>query len=284
VVGEFSASITSFERYGFVFDTFTHELDALSGKQALFLDINNSGRITGRVENGAGFHAFIFDGTLHDLGALGFAESVGIGLSETGYVTGSFGTLRLSASRPFLYDGTMHDLGSLGGSKGYGSDVNEYGEVAGSSAPVGAEPFHAFLYDGVMHDLGTLGGSSSEGFGINSSSIVVGASLLSNGESHGFVYSRDEGMIDLNLMIDNTSGWVLTDARAINDRGQVVGRGLIGGETHAYLLTPVPEPATACLIMGCLLGLGHYRSARAKRGLRSGSQAERLGELLSAAT
>jgi hypothetical protein len=32
----------------------------------------------------------------------------------------------------------------------------------------------------------------------------------------------------------------LTDAAAINDAGQIAGQGLINGEYHAYLLTPIP--------------------------------------------
>ena len=55
-------------------------------------------------------------------------------------------------------------------------------------------------------------------------------------------------MVDLNTLIDPLSGWELVTAWGINDAGQITGYGLIGGETHAFLLTPVPEPATLVLI------------------------------------
>jgi probable HAF family extracellular repeat protein len=43
---------------------------------------------------------------------------------------------------------------------------------------------------------------------------------------------------DLNDLIPPDSGWVLTMATGINDAGQIVGQGTIGGQTHAFLLTP----------------------------------------------
>ena len=49
-------------------------------------------------------------------------------------------------------------------------------------------------------------------------------------------------MVDLNTLIDPLSGWELLDAADINDAGQITGQGLIGGEYHAYLLTPIPIP------------------------------------------
>ena len=48
--------------------------------------------------------------------------------------------------------------------------------------------------------------------------------------------------MDLNTLIDPLSGWELLDASAFNDGGQITGQGLIGGQYHAYLLTPIPIP------------------------------------------
>jgi probable HAF family extracellular repeat protein len=49
-------------------------------------------------------------------------------------------------------------------------------------------------------------------------------------------------MVDLNTLIDPTLGWVLTTAAGINDAGQIVGSGVINGQSHAFLMTP---PAAA---------------------------------------
>ena len=47
---------------------------------------------------------------------------------------------------------------------------------------------------------------------------------------------------DLNGLIPADSGWTLENALDINDRGQIVGMGQLGGEQHAFLLTPRSMP------------------------------------------
>ena len=44
-------------------------------------------------------------------------------------------------------------------------------------------------------------------------------------------------MQKLNKLIAPNNGWVLGQANGINDAGQIVGYGTIGGQTHALLLT-----------------------------------------------
>src|SRR5262249_29219537 len=48
---------------------------------------------------------------------------------------------------------------------------------------------------------------------------------------------------DLNTLIDSGLGWVLQIATGINDNGQITGTGTVGGQTHAFLLTPNPQRA-----------------------------------------
>jgi probable HAF family extracellular repeat protein len=97
------------------------------------------------------------------------------------------------------------DLGTLGGKVSYAFGVNIHGDVAGSSTTASGDE-HAFLYhNGVMSDLGVLdsGDTFSRAYGINDSGVLVGQS--------------------------------------INDLGQIVGFGDIGGLQHAYFMSPVPE-------------------------------------------
>ena len=44
---------------------------------------------------------------------------------------------------------------------------------------------------------------------------------------------------NLNDLIDPNSGWVLKDARGINNHGEIVGSGFHDGQTRAFLLTPI---------------------------------------------
>jgi probable HAF family extracellular repeat protein len=55
-------------------------------------------------------------------------------------------------------------------------------------------------------------------------------------------------MFDLNNMIVTNAGWTLSEAKAISDNGQIVGLAIsTTGAQHAFLLTPVPEPAVISL-------------------------------------
>jgi hypothetical protein len=49
-------------------------------------------------------------------------------------------------------------------------------------------------------------------------------------------------MKDLNDLIDPSAGWVLREARAINDKGAIVGSGLHNGEPRGFLLKPARRP------------------------------------------
>jgi probable HAF family extracellular repeat protein len=209
--------------------------------------INNSGQIAGEGYIGGGVHAFQLDvgtGTISDVGTFGGRDSHVSGINELGWVVGSAQLPGNNVDHPFLYDGTLHDLGLLGQAsssfaRGSATAVNAKGQVTGYSTTSAPNTVHAFLYDGTMHDLGTLIGAYSYGLDINANGQVVGYSGPS-----AFVYESATGMVDLNTLIDPTSGWHLTTAVAINDAGQIIGNGTIGGEEHAYLLNPVSEPSS----------------------------------------
>jgi probable HAF family extracellular repeat protein len=102
-----------------------------------------------------------------------------------------------------------------------------------------------------MSDLGTLAGAtSSTGIGINDAGQIVGNSLLTTGTTHGFLYSNGT-LYDLNNLVSPASG--VTDIALnfqgdpINNSGQIPAYGTIGGQSHALLLTPVPEPTISQL-------------------------------------
>jgi probable HAF family extracellular repeat protein len=178
---------------------------------------------------------------IRDLGTFGGRYSYAYALNDDGWVTGSAFTPNFAAQRAFLYNGgTLRDLGTLGGTNSVGRDIDSSGWVVGG-ANTASGAWRAFLHDGtIIRSLGTLGGASSEAFGVNDSGDVVGEATISSGESHAFIYLGGQ-MLDLNGMIDPASGWVLTAARAINESGQIAGFGTVGGQTHAFRLTPAQD-------------------------------------------
>jgi probable HAF family extracellular repeat protein len=120
--------------------------------------------------------------------------------------------------------------------------VNSTGVIVGQSdgSKTGGH-WHAVLWNSsnTIQDLGVIsGGTYSIAFGVNDSSVVVGYGNLSNNAAHAMVWTSAGGMKDLNSLIPANSGWVLINANAINNVGQITGYGTKGGRNHAFILTP----------------------------------------------
>ena len=139
----------------------------------------------------------------------------------------------------------MNDLGTLpGGTHSSAVGINAAGWVVGWST-AGDGLHHAFLYDGTMRDLGALPGTHCEASGINAGGWVVG--YCEDDFSLTAVLYSDSGITDLSaLSTVRAAGWQhLNFATAINDAGQIVGLGVIAGESHAFRLNPPSPPDDA---------------------------------------
>ena len=55
---------------------------------------------------------------------------------------------------------------------------------------------------------------------------------------HAFLWSRKQGLRDLSSFLPADSGWKLTTATAVNDRGEIVGSGKWHGDRRGFLLSP----------------------------------------------
>ena len=92
---------------------------------------------------------------------------------------------------------------------------------------------------------------------------MVGYSWTSDGSTRAFLYSGGV-LLDLNNLIVGDA-WKLVEAYGINNRGQIVGAGLLNGQLRAFRLDPIsisrseafelptthnPEPASWVLICG----------------------------------
>jgi probable HAF family extracellular repeat protein len=225
---------------GIITDLLTLPGDNASASTA----INASGQAVGySFVNGLPSHAFLYSGgSLTDLGTLGASSAEAFGINGSGQIVGFSTTDDANhITRAFLYSGgVMNDLGTLGGLAAWAYAINDSGQIVGWACPASGAT-HAFLYSGgVMLDLGTLGGSTSVAVAVNSSAQVVGYSTTADGTQDAFLYSGGV-MIDLNSLLPANAGWILTQANAINDSGQIVGMGTINGQQHAFLMDTQPS-------------------------------------------
>jgi len=232
--------------------------------------INNSGQVVGgglyNFYGPVDYRAFLYsgNGSMIDLGKpIGSYGAEARAINDSGQVVGNafYSGSYDTVTRAFFYGGDggpMQDLGTLGFDFGImATAINNSGQVVGSATAAwypDCYASHAFLYsgNGPMKDLGTLTTpnlvyASSSASGINDSGQVVGRSTPLRGDypPHAFLYTGDGPMQDLNDLVVPSSAWTLTEATAINNKGQIVGYGTNpAAQTHAFLLTPLLNPAS----------------------------------------
>lgn len=219
------------------------DLGTLGGPSSYAFEINNSGQAVGYAccaPDTYLSHAVLWGSggivDLGDLDPLWPAISAAYGINDAGQVVG--GSYDASANyHAFLWqNGSMQDLGTLGGDYSSAEAINENGQVVGTARLANSTP-HAFLWqNGSMQDLGALTWGQSIAYDINDKGQVVGA-LQTSQNSHAFIWVNGH-MQDLNNLIPANSGWVLQEARAINNKGRIAGFGTINGQTRAFLLEP----------------------------------------------
>jgi probable HAF family extracellular repeat protein len=133
----------------------------------------------------------------------------------------------------------------------------------------GSGAYRACLFDSTGHgsniNLGTINGLKiASANSINDHGQIVGMAYNDPNDIDNtmcavlFDPTGQGNNVDLNSLIEPSSGWRLTHAFDINNNGWIVGYGVHDGQTHAFLL--VPEPTTIVLVVtGGLLMLLHWR-------------------------
>ncbi|MEH2419071.1 DUF3466 family protein [Nostoc sp.] len=269
VVGNSVGNIGS-DNHAFIYSGGTTQSLGING---IPYAINDSGEVVGGTSGGGIFPklafpygaAFLYsNGTTTIINKNLQENYVAYGINNLSQVVGIFG----SSSRAFLSDnGIITNLGILpGDSYSSAQNINDSGQVVGSSGLTGVDDSRAFLYNSStgLKNLGRLRPTDlfSAGLGINNLGQVVGYSGTNNNSFarndnglRAFLYS-DNTLYDLNDLIapGSDAGFTLTAASAINTNGQIVGRGAVNGELHAFLLTPissasVPEPTSGFPIL-----------------------------------
>lgn len=237
------------------------------GRYSVAYGVNNNGEVVGtslyKNQSDNIPHAFHYTSSGGMSIIVSGLRSYAQGINDNGEIVGSLATPGDTAYHAFTYtqDSGITYLNTISGENNYAYGINNNGEIVGSSNFIGgaSNEVHAFSFtvSSGITDLGTLGGKVSEARGINNKRKVVGVSTTLGGVNHAFIYTENIGMIDLNTLISPDSGWVLQRAIAINDNDQIVGNGIINGQSHAFLMistTSVPEPTSMWLIASGFIG------------------------------
>jgi len=241
--------------------------------------VNKSGQVCGDYFKNSIYYAFLTTsngGTLTLLGATGPAAfSFANAVNDYGQVVGGGPMGGYGAVHAFVTDPnsvTLKDLGVVFGDSSIATAVNNHGQVAGYSYYSTTRSSHAFVSDpngGPLHDIGALGvvitmghdGTEEEYFnasanGINDAGVVVGGTGTPFSPV-GFIYKNGQ-MVDLNTLIDPSTGIHIFTASGISNDGFICGAAGYGTDQSApsFAVLLIPR-ATHLAAPTALTATGH---------------------------
>ncbi len=222
--------------------------------------INNAGQVVGSTRPPMSL-GIPENGWFWDKGTLTHVGDISFGLYDPYAILRSINDAGQIVGTSSIYGGFLRDKDRTITRLGFAPQkINNQGQILGYSS----------LWDrGTITDLGI----SAKDF--NEVGQVVGFSSPSGGSQRAFLWENGT-KFDLNDLLSENSGWELTEARGINDRGYIIGSGIFNGQNRAFLLTPVgsyepptsvPEPVSSfgLLAFGTLgLGAMHKRKRQKK--------------------
>lgn len=188
------------------------------------------------------------------------------------YAAGKTSTVSMSAGATVYYPEAINDQGQIAGSAGisYGAPIEgapaQYGRWGLSSAYLYADGKVAYLgflpgynrtYPQGINQQGMLVGTASysgplprecitapaTGLAMNLIEMATRCRPTNSKPDRAFVYGS-QGLVDLNSLLApaQAAQYLVTQASAINDAGQIAATATVNGKSRAVLLTPVTTP------------------------------------------
>lgn len=209
--------------------------------------INDAGQIAGDTVFSSGMF-FYSNGAITPIGTLpGYtAESSVVGMNSSGEVIGVAST-DTGTQQGFIYSkGHVRPVVPPGGVSSTIGAINDLGEIVGVFYPSSTSYLGGNLFVHTRSGSKVLGlalnmaaeDEEDLAFATNDAGDIVGNAQTTVGED-AWIYQPGKGFSDLNNDIAPNSGWSLFQAIGINGRGEIVGNGILNGEVHGFLLTPI---------------------------------------------
>jgi len=184
-----------------------------------------------------------------DLGTLGGRFGIAQWINRHGQIIGTSDLSGDLTTHAFLWqDGAMADLGTLGGDNSFAYWLNEAGDVVGE-ADVPDQTHHPAIWkSGEIKDLGTVADDACGlALSVNARGQVVGGTSDCSNFLHAFLWEHRGPIRDLNTLIPAGSGFQLTFALDISDRGEILAKALPQGgnplqdpDLYGHLVLLVP--------------------------------------------
>lgn len=241
----------------------TDDLGTLGGSSSSAAGINDAGQVVGVSTTASGQnHAFItppnsaINPGIDDVGALSFSpyaaqSSSANSINSAGHAAGYFAPSPSSCPgcnylAAYVYqNGPITEIPQFIRAP-FGEQltpINDSGQVADTvncPDPSAQLPCIAVWQNGVVTPLAQC---DCETHGLNNALQIVGQGYQIPGVPSGpsgraFLYANGK-VYDLDALLPSGSGWVLTNATAINDSGQIIGTGQLNGVSHVFRMDPV---------------------------------------------
>ena len=126
--------------------------------------------------------------------------------------------------------------------------INDSGQIVGESYG-GTAPALPFIWSpssGITNLPLVPSAIAGRANAINRDGVIVGGLTFSNNVARAFVYARGR-MTNLNDLLPPGSPWEFNSAAGVNDAGQIIVNGRLGGQQASCLLTPAAPSARPVL-------------------------------------
>jgi hypothetical protein len=225
------------------------ELTVMKNLSGLYpVVINDAGQVSGdTVFNDGAF--FYSNGVVTPIGnPPGYEGELSVvGMNSSGEVVGFIDVD--TGQQGFMYShGQTRPVVPPGGVSSTVGGINDSGEIVGVYYPSSDSYLGGNLFVDTRSGSKVLGlaldmGSDDEEdlpVAINDAGDIVGSAQTTVTEA-AWIYQPAKGFSNLNDDVAPNSGWSLSQAVGINNRGEIIGNGIINGEYHGFLLTPIKK-------------------------------------------